>query len=714
LSVKDSGIDKIMMSPEGKKDRIIDALKRIVLKGSEKRPLVIAFEDLHWVDKSSYEVLKYLLENIPGAAVFLIFTYRPEFSHTWGGKSYHNQLTLNRLSSRESLAIVSHLLGAEEMDGDLQELILEKTEGVPFFVEEFVRSLKDLRIIEKKGIGYSLSRDLQEVAIPSTIQDVIMSRIDSLPEGAKSILQTGSVIEREFPHKLIRQITALSEKELLSHLSILKDSELLYERGIHPQSSYVFKHALTREVVHDSILKNKRKKLHEQIGNALEHLFEANLDEHFGVLAQHFFESENYEKGAEYSKLAAKKAQGKSAFNDAILYSKRTISCLEKLGRTPLVRRKIIDARTVLADYYLNLGDYVEAKEAVTPIADLAVKMNYQKRIPRIYTAIGNYHMWSEEDYNKGVELLTEAAKTSENIGDSISLWFASFNLIPQLSWNCEFERGLECFTKCQDLSRLANNPLGISTSASAACASNYCYQGKLRLCHQTSKSALGLAEKINDIFAKGIATVSHGQTLYFQGLTEEAEQYLNEGEAICERINQIGWAAWANTILGALYYDAAKYEAARDCHVKAISIMEAAKWCPSWTNFNRLCLAKVNILGDAQPFSPDEIIRYYDLSKYKICKSWMARLIAEILLSAGEHTLSDAENWIKKAVVANSKNMAKWLLAHDYVVYAELLKQQGDQLKAREKMEKAVEAFNECEADEWAERFREKMTQSF
>jgi class 3 adenylate cyclase len=146
LSVKDSGIDKIMMSPEGKKDQINEALKRIVVKGSEIRPLILAYEDLHWIDRSSEDHMKSLLESIPGARALLIFTYRPEFVHTWGGRSYHSQVNLNRLSNQESLAMVSYLLSTEDVDSDLEELILEKTEGVPFYIEEFIKSLKDLQI----------------------------------------------------------------------------------------------------------------------------------------------------------------------------------------------------------------------------------------------------------------------------------------------------------------------------------------------------------------------------------------------------------------------------------------------------------------------------------------------------------------------------------------------------------------------------------------
>jgi len=262
LSVSESGIDQIPLSHEAKKARIMEAFKQIVFKASEIRPLILAYEDLHWMDKSSEDVLKYFLESIAGASVFLIFTYRPEFVHTWGAKSFHSQITLNRLSNRESLTMLSHLLDTEEIDSNLEELVLEKSEGVPLFIEEFIKSLKDLKIIEWKDNKYQLAKDIQDVTIPSTIQDVIMARVDSLPDRAKEVLQTGSVIEREFSYKLLEKVMDLSEQQLLSSLSALKDSELVFERGIYPQSAYIFKHTLTREVVYDSILGRKKKNLH--------------------------------------------------------------------------------------------------------------------------------------------------------------------------------------------------------------------------------------------------------------------------------------------------------------------------------------------------------------------------------------------------------------------------------------------------------------------
>jgi class 3 adenylate cyclase len=190
LSVKDSGVDPIALSPDGRKDRIIEALNQSTIKASQIRPLIMAIEDLHWIDKSSEDSLKDLLDRIAGERIFLIFTYRPEYVHTWGSKSYHSQITLNRLSNRESLVMVNNILNTAEIHGDLEEFILEKTEGVPFFIEEFIRSLKDLKIIERKDNQYLFAKDFLEMTIPSTIQDVIMARVDALPEGAKEVVQT--------------------------------------------------------------------------------------------------------------------------------------------------------------------------------------------------------------------------------------------------------------------------------------------------------------------------------------------------------------------------------------------------------------------------------------------------------------------------------------------------------------------------------------------
>jgi len=711
LSVKDSGIDKIPMSPEGRKDRIIEALKRIILKGSEIRPLIMAFEDLHWMDKSSEDMLKYLLESISGARVFLIFTYRPEYVHTWGGRSYHSRVNLNRLSNRESLSMVTHLLETEEIDNDLEELILEKTEGVPFFMEEFIRSLRDLNIIEKKDNKYNLSKEIQKVTIPSTIQDVIMARVDSLPEGAKEVLQTGSVIEREFSYELIKQITGLPEKELLSRLSALKDLELLYERGIYPHSTYIFKHALTQEVVYDSILSTKRRKLHEEIGRAIEDLYKDNIDQHYGVLVEHFTESENYEQGAEYAKLAGKKAQASYSFNEAISYANKRVFCLEKMPGTDIIKRKIIDARAILSGYYMSLNYHTKAKDAVSPIVDLALELNYQRRLPAIYTAIGSYKLYIKEGDSEGIRYLSDAIKISKKVRDLISLWFASYFLGSYLSVNCEFEKGLSYQKNSLDLSITANNPISIVTAKSTISFINYVFRGSIDLAYQTSRESLQLAKETDDIFATGIAHVSHGVSCFFKGLFDEAEDNLTQGFSFCEKSNHVVWQGWASFWLGEMYDVMGEHERATSHFKNTIELfMERGGFAPSFINISKIYVTFSNVSGNNKDIILSKLVECYDNIRVKALLGWGARYIGKILLNMNGPRLSEGETWIQKAIEADKRNKTPWFLARDYALYAELLKRKGDRSRAKENLSKAIEIYKDCGADGWVKKTEEEL----
>jgi len=711
LSVKESGFDKILMSPEAKKDRIIKAIKRIALKVSKIRPLIVAFEDLHWIDKSSEEFSKYFLDCIAGARVFLIFTYRPDFVHSWGGKSYHSQVTLNRLSNHESLSMVTHLLGTEKIERELEELILEKTEGIPFFIEEFTRSLQDLKIIKKIDDKYCLTKAIQDMSIPSTIQDVIMARVDSLPSGAKYLIQTGSVIEREFSFELIKRVTGIAQNELLSQLSILKEAELLCERGIYPQSIYIFKHALTREVVYDSILTDRKKRLHEQIGNAIAELYKDNIDDYYGVLSKHNISCENYGKGAEYAKLACERARKKSAFSDAILYARQSLFCLERLPKSTDIQKKIIDSRTTLANYLLNVSRHVEAKEAVTPIMELAVQLNYREKLPRIYAVMGTYYHWVEEDFPKGFLFLKDALEISEEVKDYLSLYFASFYLGWGLAWNCEFEKSLRSFKRCLDLSIASNNLIGISFVKGISSAINYAFQGKIELSYQTSYEVLKSAKESGDIFIKGMAYSCYGVSCYFKGLLKEAENSLLRGAEFSEKTSQIGWWGWACLSLGHTYTDMEEYEKAQDYLAKCIKTIESNKIVKSWGYLARLLLTKVKLLSKRQNINTSELHKCYENNKYKVIEGWIARFIGEILMMFDDRHLTEAENWIRKAIEANNKNGTTGLLGHDYILYAELQKRKSNHSKVKEKRNEAIKIFKNCGADGWVKKYEKEST---
>ena len=710
LSVKDSGLDKISMSPEGRKDRIMEALKRIVLKGSEMRPLILAIEDLHWIDKSSEDTFKDLVDCIRGAMIYLIFTYRPEYVPAWGGKSFHSQVNLNRLSQEESLAMASHFLGTEHMEEDVRRLILEKTEGVPFFIEEFIRSAKDLKIIEKKDSAYRMARDVRDVTIPSTIQDVIMARVDALPEGAKTVLQMGSVIEREFDYELIKKVSGFPEQLLLSRLSALRDLELIYERGIFPQSTHVFSHALTRDVVYESIMTKNRKRLHGDIGNAIEKLYKDNIHDHYEVLVEHFIASKNYKKAAAYSKLTAKKAEKKASLNDAITYTKKRVASIEKLPQIDDVEKDLIDARTILGLYFAQMGYYAEAKEAIDPISDLALKYDYKRRLSQIYTIVGAYNLFVKEDYHAAYDHLEKAIKISENTGNIVSFVLANYWMGCAVSWNCKFEKSYFHINKSIEINEAANNLWGI-----AAMKSNigmvYYWNGKIDLAYKVSNRAEKNAEESGDMYSKACSYTAHGISCYGKGYFQSAVKHLLKAVDFCVRVGNPLWDSISRFNLGDAYLELGEYRVSQSYNNEAVDLLESYDLMPSFSNLCKIASEKSKVRNNEKDIDLESVFQCHKENKYRMLDGWMARYVADILLNIDERHLSEAEHWIKKAIAADSNNDMRWHLGRDYALNAALHKRMGDMTKAKENLGKAIEILKECGADGWVEKYEKEKS---
>ncbi len=710
LSVKESGIDQIDMSPEARRDRIMSAVNLITLKGAETRPLVMAVEDLHWIDKSSEECFKLLLESISGARVFLIFTYRPEYVLSWGGKSYHSQINLNRLSNRESLAMVSHLLGTEKIDRDIEELVLEKTEGVPFFIEEFIRTLKDLKIIETSQKQYHLVKDIHDITIPSTIQEVVMSRVDSLPDAAKELLQIGSVIDREFSYELIQKVSAVPERELLYRLSVLKDMELIYERGVFPESSYIFKHALTQEVVYDSILGKRKKILHEKIGGAIEELNKENLDAHYELLSDHFVKADDFEKGAAYCRLICKKAAKKAALNDAINYGKKRVECLESLPRTEDVEKKIIDARTLLGFYLFQINLYSAAKETVAPVIDLALKHNYKKRLCQIQMLEGAYHFAVKEDFPRSLEIFKKAIRGSEEAGDYVSLIAAHSQLGNEMGVNCEFDSALSNLQRVMDISKDSKSKWGIAINKSFESYFVYNLQGRIDQAYETSTEAVQLAEESDDILSKVQVFILHGNSCYSKRYIEEAQKYLVKGVNLCERVSLFLWEAIAQHTLAEIYYEVQDYEKSKKCHFRAILLVDQNRFLPSMMKLNKIGAARAMVMNNEGGVDLGALYNYVAENNVRAYDGWMKRYIGEILTNTEDGDNSAAEDWIRRAIEADQRNGMRFHLAKDYALYADLHRRREDWQKARENMNQAIQIAKECGADGWIEKYEKEL----
>jgi predicted ATPase len=688
LAVKDSGIEKIPMSPEAKRDRIMEAFKQIALKGSEIRPLILAYEDLHWIDKSSEELLKYVLKSIPGARVLMIFTYRPEFVHTWGAKSYHNQLNLNRLSNRESLIMVSHLLGTDELDKDLEEFILEKTEGVPFFIEELIKSLKDLKIIKRENNRYRLTKGIKEVTIPATVQDVIMARVDSLPEGTKGLIQTVSVVGRESSYNLIKQVTQLTEQELLSQLSVLKDSELLYERGIYPQSTYVFKHALTQDVAYDSLLLKKRKEIHGKIADVIEALYPDRLEEYHELLAYHYGHSAKADKAMRYLDLANQKAARLNAMEEAKAYFDEAMALLDTLPEIEENRQRRISLLVNQGIVFFLLLRHPEYYDLLTRYEPTARELGNPELLGAFYARLG-YCEYSFSNYHKAIHEFGKAAELCQQAGNfedaayAYVFWeFSHFD-------RGDFERVLELK---KDVFRTLEQQFNLRfhSYALAIAARAYACMGRWGKAVEEAQKALSAAEEFSDNSLISFVAWNLSIAYTLKGDLARAVEY---GELAVEKAPTHADRAWAQRSLGWAFCRSGELKRGIELLNTVLPIIRAGR-------FVTVEIPLISFLGEGYWLVGEnekarqtlkkglEMAEQYGL-RFEI--GFARRLLGEIFL---KNKPAQAASHFEKSIAIFQEIKAENEMALAYAGYGRLHKQQGRIAEARKYLMKALEIF--------------------
>ena len=306
------------------------------------QPVVLIFEDLQWLDEGTQAFLDTLSESLATVPMLLLVNYRPEYRHEWGSKTYYSQLRLDALGLEDAKELLAALLDeanwpvtAASLE-PLKKLILEKTEGTPFFMEEMVRALFDQGVLVRSMGGISLTRPLGEIHIPATVRSVLAGRIDQLGAAEKELLQTAAVIGREFSLSLLTQVAQQDEDTLVPLLSRLQTAEFIYEQPAFPEVEYTFKHALTQDVAYNSLLSGRRQDVHARTAQAIASLFHEQLnDRRLRELAYHSAQSGNAEKAVEYYQRAGDLGLKSSAYTEAIRDLNHALDLLPALPHTP-------------------------------------------------------------------------------------------------------------------------------------------------------------------------------------------------------------------------------------------------------------------------------------------------------------------------------------------------------------------------------------------
>jgi class 3 adenylate cyclase/predicted ATPase len=318
--------------PRHRRQRTIDAVKRLLLTESRVQPLILVFEDLHWMDSESEAFLDSFFESLPTARILVLVNYRPEYQHRWGRKSYYTQLRIDPLASASAEEFLQALLGPDPALDPLRRMLIEKTEGNPFFLEESVRTLVETKALVGERGDYRLAREVHTLQIPATAQAILAARIDRLSPEHKRLLQAASIIGKDVPLAVLRAIADMDDGALRVGLAELQATEFLYEIRLFPDTEYTFKHALTHEATYGSLLQERRKALHARIVTAIEELYRDRLGEQMELLAHHAVKGEVWDKAAVYLREAGTKAFVRSANTDALGYLTRALEVVESLG----------------------------------------------------------------------------------------------------------------------------------------------------------------------------------------------------------------------------------------------------------------------------------------------------------------------------------------------------------------------------------------------
>ena len=383
----------LTLEPPQRRRRTLEALKRVLVRESQVQPLLLVFEDLHWIDSETQALLDTLVESLPTARLLLLVNYRPEYQHGWGSKTYYTQLRLDPLPPVSAEAFLHALLGDDPSLAPLTRLLSARTGGNPFFLEESVRTLVETQVLVGEHGAYRLTQPLDSLQVPATVQAVLAARIDRLSPEEKRLLQTAAVIGTEVPLPLLQAIAALPEDELHRGLARLQAAEFLYETSLFPEPAYTFKHALTHEVAYGSLLQERRRTLHAGIVEASETLYRDRLTDQVERLAYHAVRGEVWEKALRYSRQAGARALARSANQEAVTYFEGALAALQHLPDSPDRHAQAIDLRFDLRRALLSLGAFARIFALLQEAIALAEAGHDQQRLGLAYRHLINHFL---------------------------------------------------------------------------------------------------------------------------------------------------------------------------------------------------------------------------------------------------------------------------------------------------------------------------------
>jgi class 3 adenylate cyclase/tetratricopeptide (TPR) repeat protein len=707
LSIKVDDEKYLQIDPGQKKLMFYEAIRDLFIRVSEKKPLVIVIEDLHWIDKTSEDCINYLIDWLANTRILLILLYRLEYTHKWGSKSFYTKIGLTQLGTTSSTELVQAILENGAVVPILRDLILNRSGGNPLYMEEFTHNLLENGLIDWKDDQYVLTRNVAEIQVPDTIQGIIAARIDRIEENLKRVMQIASVIGKEFAFRILQTILD-RRKDLKTALLDLQGLEFISKKKLFPELEYIFKHALTQEVAYNSLLKERRKEIHEKIGNSIEALHPDNLEEYYELLAYHFGHSDNKEKTIEYLDLSNQKAINANAVQEAKKYFDDAMEILDDLPDSESNQRRRVSLLLKIIPVMLLLFKYPEYHELLTRYESSAIGLGDQGLLGAFYGRLGTCE-WGFGNFDKAIQLDAKAAELCQAAGNIDEAAYAYCQLQWSHLYRGNFDEVIHYKDRALQAMEYRPNLRNYSWALQAASWA-HSYLGHWDAAVEEGQEELKLAEQFSDNSAVSFAAWIISIAYNFKGDLDRAIEY---GELSVQKAPSPADQAWGGACLAWALCKAGQAQKYVENLASLITIYRAGNFVPG--EAHTLFLAEGYFLAEAYDKATqtlEELLEIAERCGMRFIIGSSHRFLGEIAMVTNPTQKEEpiAATYFEKSIAVLREIKAENELALAYAGYGRLQKRKGQIAHAREFLKKALQIFERLGTLIEPDRVREEL----
>jgi class 3 adenylate cyclase/tetratricopeptide (TPR) repeat protein len=690
------------LDPGLRRQRTLDAVRALLLRESQRQPLLLILEDLQWVDSETQALLDGLVEGMPRARIVLLANFRPEYQDGWGGKTYYRRVHLHTLARESADELLRALLGAEPGLAPLKRLLIERTDGNPFFLEESVRTLVETGALEGEREQYRATRSPAGIQMPATVQSILAARIDRLPDREKRLLHSASVIGKDVPFALLQALEGAPEDELRRALANLQAAEFLYETSLFPDLEYTFKHALTHEVAYGALLHGQRRALHARLVSVIEELG-TGLAEQVDRLAHHALQGGLWDKAVVYFRKAGARAAAHSAYREAVTCSEQALEALRHLPPGKERDEQEVDLRLDLHNALTPHGEVIRMLDTLHEAELVAAALGDQRRLGRIAAYMTQGYWWSGQP-DRAVDSAQRALAIAGTLGDRTLAAIATLRLGQAYLSLGEFRQAIDAFAR--NVAGAESKPTGgaalRSATAHAFTAWSLAYLGDFAEASTHAQEAERLAEAAQHELSLAVAYAGAGRPHLIQGNFPLAISWLGRSVEICRRASFGPLFLLVASDLGQAYALSGRAE-------EGVTLLAEAATQSAALNLRPTHAWNLTMLGEACALAgrPAAALAHVERGLAMARAQHQRWLVAEALRVLGQVRSAEAAAGPARAALEEAVSIARALgvqplLGRCLLALGEALHGAGELAAAREPLEQAAALFRELDMRFW------------